>query len=163
MNAREALKAAFPQTEMICNAYLGDLTDEEILARPVDGANHIAWQLGHLITAENGMVEQVCPGSMPTLPEGFKEQHGKETSSSDDAAAFCTKDEYLKLAAEQRAATRKALDSLADEDLDKPAPEALQRIAPTVAGVFSMQPVHWLMHAGQWAVTRRKLGREPLF
>lgn len=163
MNAREALKASFPQAEMICNAYLGDLTDEELLARPVPGVNHIAWQMGHLIAAENGMIEQVCPGSMPALPEGFKQKHSKETAGSDDPSAFCTKDEYMKLAAEQRAATLKALDSLSDEDLDKPAPESLQRLGPNVAGIFSMQPVHWLMHAGQWAVTRRKLGRPALF
>ena len=163
MNAREALKASFPQAEMICGAYLGDLTDDELFARPVPGVNHIAWQMGHLIASEHGMVEQVCPGSMPPLPEGFKEQHSKEASVNDDPAAFCTKEEYLRLAAEQREATLNALDSLSDDDLDKPAPEQLQRIAPTVAGVFSMQPVHWLMHAGQWVVTRRKLGREPMF
>jgi hypothetical protein len=29
--------------------------------------------------------------------------------------------------------------------------------------VFSMQGSHWMMHAGQWAVLRRKLGRPPLF
>jgi hypothetical protein len=32
-----------------------------------------------------------------------------------------------------------------------------------VGDVFSMQGGHLLMHAGQWAVVRRKLGRKPLF
>ena len=163
MNATESLKAAFPQADMITKAYLEDLTDEELLVRPTDGANHIAWQLGHLITSEKGMVEAVCPGSTPPLPDGFAEKHNKDTAGSDDAAAFLSKEEYLKLYDEQRAATLQALDSLNADDLDKPAPESLQQIATTVAGVFSMQPVHWMMHAGQWAVTRRKLGRPPLF
>jgi len=26
-----------------------------------------------------------------------------------------------------------------------------------------LHPQHWLMHAGQWAVVRRKLGKPPLF
>jgi len=163
MNARESLKAAFPQADMITKAYLADMTDEELMVRPVPGANHTAWQLGHLIGSERHMVEQVAPGSMPPLPDGFTEKHTKDTAASDDAAAFLSKDEYVKLYDAQRAGTLKALESLSDDDLDKPAPESLQRIAPTVAAVFSMQPVHWMMHAGQWAVTRRKLGRPPLF
>ena len=35
--------------------------------------------------------------------------------------------------------------------------------APSVGAAFSMQGGHWLMHAGQWAVVRRQLGREPIF
>ena len=49
------------------------------------------------------------------------------------------------------------------DDLDAPAPESLKQIAANVGGIFSMQPTHWTMHAGQWAVVRRKLGRPPLF
>lgn len=163
MNSREALAAAFAQSNMITDAYLDDLTDEELLVRPTAGANHIAWQLGHLIKAENGMINAVCPGSMPPLPEGFAEKHKKETAGSDDPAAFLKKADYVKVMQEQRAGTKRALESLGDDDLDKPAPENLQRLGPNVAAIFSMQPVHWMMHAGQWAVTRRKLGRPPLF
>jgi len=163
MNARDAIKAAFPQSDMIVQAYLGDLTDDELLVRVVDGSNHIAWQLGHLINSERHMIEQTVPGSMPPLPDGFADKHSKETAGSDDRSAFLSKDEYLELYQQQRAATLQALDSLSDDDLDKPGPESLQQIAPTVAAVFTMQPTHWLMHAGQWAVIRRKLGRPPLF
>ena len=28
---------------------------------------------------------------------------------------------------------------------------------------LALHPNHWLMHAGQWAIVRRKLGRPPLF
>ena len=163
MNARQVLKESMNSPTMIAKAYLEDLSDEELLVRPVEGANHIAWQLGHLINSEHNMVEMVCPESMPALPDGFADAYTKETAASDDAAAFLTKEEYLKLMDEQRAGTLAALDGLSDEDLDQPAPEALQQIAPNVGGVFSMQPTHWTMHAGQWAVLRRKLGRPPLF
>ena len=67
MNAHDAIKASMTVPDMIMNSYLGDLTDEELLVRPTEGANHIAWQLGHLLTSEHGMIEQVCPGSMPAL------------------------------------------------------------------------------------------------
>ena len=163
MNAREAIKASYAMPDTICQSYLGDLSDKELMVRPVEGANHIAWQLGHLIGSEHQLVESVCPGSMPSLPEGFTDKHTKETSSSDDPAEFLSKDEYLKLAKEQRAGTLAALEKLSDDDLDKPSPESLQQICPTVGSIFSMQPTHWTMHAGQWAVIRRKLGRPPLF
>ena len=163
MNAHGALRDVLASADSITNAYLGDLSDADLLVRPVPGANHIAWQLGHLIGAENGMISQTCPGSMPALPPGFKEKHSGDTAGSDDRGVFLKKDEYLRLYRQQREATLKALDGLTEADFDRPAPESLRHFVETVGGVFSMQASHWLMHAGQWAVVRRKLGRKPLF
>lgn len=163
MNAREALRVSMDAPTMIVNSYLGDLSDADILVRPVEGANHIAWQLGHLISSEHMMIESVCPGSMSPLPEGFAEKYTSETSGSDDPGDFLTKDEYMQLAAEQRAGTLAALEKLSDDDLDAPGPESMRALVPTVGAVFGMQPTHWVMHAGQWAVIRRKLGHPPLF
>jgi len=163
MNAREALRVSMDAPTMIVNSYLGDLSDADLLVRPVEGANHIAWQLGHLIASEHKIIEAVCPGSMPPLPEGFAEKYTTETSGSDDAGDFLTKDEYLQLAGEQRVGTLAALEKISDDDLDAPGPEAMREFIPTTAAAFSLQPSHWLMHAGQWAVIRRKLGRSPLF
>ena len=73
MNARQALKESMDSPTMIAKAYLEDLSDADLLIRPVEGANHIAWQLGHLISSEHNMIEMVCPGSMPALPDGFAE------------------------------------------------------------------------------------------
>ncbi|MEX0728687.1 MAG: DinB family protein [Planctomycetaceae bacterium] len=163
MHAKDAIKYSLGMGDTITQAYLGDLTDGDLMLRAVPGINHVAWQLGHLIQAEHDMIEMVCPSSMPKLPDGFAAQHSKEASSSDDPAKFLKKTDYLKLAAEQRAGTVKALESLSDADLDKPAPERLHAIAKTVGEVFAMQGQHWTMHNGQWAVLRRKLGHPPLF
>lgn len=163
MNAHGAIRNALASAEMISTAYLNDLSDDDLLVRPVPGTNHIAWQLGHLIAAENGMVEETCPGSMPALPSGFREKHDKETAGSDDRKAFLSKDEYLRLFKQQREATLKALEKMSETDLDRPAPDRFRQYIDTAGGVFVMQASHWLMHAGQWAVVRRKLGRPPLF
>ena len=48
-------------------------------------------------------------------------------------------------------------------DFDKAAPESMKDYAPTVGDAFLILGSHWLMHAGQWAVLRRKLGKPPLF
>lgn len=163
MNAREAIKLSYGTPDQICRSYLGDLKDSDLLVRPVPGANHIAWQLGHLIATEHDTIEDISPGSSPPLPVGFKEKHTKQTAASDDPKAFCTKDEYLKLYDQVRAGTLKALDSVKETDFEKPAPESIRRFCPTVAAVFALHPSHWLMHAGQWAVVRRKIGKPPLF
>jgi hypothetical protein len=163
MNAKEATKAGIDMGAFVCNTYLEDLTDAQLLERSLPGTNHIAWQLGHLIAAENGMLSAVKPGAMPKLPDGFAEKYTKETAGSDNPADFLTKAEYQKLAKEQRAATYALLDSLSDEDLDQPGPEAMRSYCPTVGSVFTMQGSHWLMHGGQWAIIRRKLGKPPLF
>ncbi len=160
MNAREAIKVAIDTGEFVSLAYLEDLTDAEFLRRPHPGCNHINWQVGHLISAENMMIEKVAPGSMPALPAGFAEKYTKETAGNDDATKFVTKDELIKLYKAQRAATLAALAKETDANLDK---ATGVDYAPTVAAMYSLQGSHWLMHAGQWAVLRRQLGRPPLF
>lgn len=163
MDAREALKLSIDMGRMVSMSYLEDLTDEEMMHRPCEGCNHINWQLGHLISAEHQMVGTVCPGAMPELPAGFAEKYAKEKATSDDASGFCTKQELLSAYEQQRAATLAALEALTDEDLDKPSPESMRAYVANVAAIFEMQGSHYLMHAGQWAVIRRQLGRPPLF
>jgi len=160
MNAKEALKLSIDMGDFIASSYLEDLTDAEMMHRPTEKANHIKWQLGHLITAENGMINQISDGQMPDLPDGFAEKYTKETATNDDEAAFDSKEELMKQYQTQRAGTLKALESMNDADFDK---ETGVEYAPTVASMFALQGSHYLMHAGQWAVIRRQLGREPIF
>jgi hypothetical protein len=109
------------------------------------------------------MIDALRPGSSPTLPEGFQKKHSKETAGSDDPKNFLTKAEYLDLFSKQRSATLAVLDTVSDDELGQPAPEKLRAFLKTVGDVFAMQGTHWVMHAGQWALIRRKLGRPPLF
>jgi hypothetical protein len=163
MDTQGAILKSMALADMICQGYLGDLTDSELMIRAVPGVNHIAWQLGHLIASEHGLISDAFPGVMPPLPEGFKARHSKETASDDNPAHFLKKAEYLKLGAEQRQGTLAALAKQTDADFDKPAPESMRSYAPTIGDLFTLMGSHWLMHAGQWAVVRRKQGRPPLF
>ena len=52
MNAREAIKQSMNMPDMIWKSYLNDLSDEDLLVRPVDGANHLAWQFIDCLMAE---------------------------------------------------------------------------------------------------------------
>lgn len=163
MNVHQAIKGSIDMGKFVCMGYLDDLSDEEMMHRPHPEINHIKWQVGHLIASEHAMINGVVPGSMPALPDGFAEKYTKDTSSSNDAAAFDSKEDLLKVFEEQRSAALATLEKASDDDLDKPAPEQMREYAPTVGDAFNLQGAHWLMHCGQWAVIRRQLGRPPLF
>ena len=163
MNSRDAIKLGLDMAQMCCNMYLDDMTDEQLMLRPTEGCNHTNWQLGHLICSDNNLVNAIAAGRMPALPAGFADRYTKETASSDDASAFCTKAELLAAAAEQWAGVAAVLAEMSDQDLDAPTPEPVNTYAPTAGAVFSMLGSHWMMHSGQWVVVRRQLGRPPLF
>jgi len=163
MSIAEQIKHELTMPTFVVQSYLQDLSDEQLLLRPHEKANHIAWQLGHLIVAEHNLVNMVAPDSMPALPDGFAEKHSKETAESDDKNGFCSKEEYFGAMQEQRAATISVLDNLSDADLMQPAPEKIQKFGATVGAVIAGQSAHWMMHAGQWVVVRRQLGKEAMF
>ena len=162
MDAKAAIQTAIATADMITTMYLGDLTDAEMLHRPAKGCNHIKWQMGHLISSEHDMLEQCFPGKMPALPSGFAEKYSRDTCQSDDPAAFDSKQELMTLYAQQRAGTLALLEIVSADELSNEGPEPILSYAPTVGAAFLMQDAHWLMHAGQWAVIRRQLGREAM-
>lgn len=160
MNTKEALKISIDMGRTISMGYVEDLSDDDLMQRPHPKCNHIKWQLGHLIAGEHEMVEIVAPGSMPKLPDGFAARYTKETAGSDDPAKFDSKADLLKQFEAQRAGTLAALAKASDADFDKATGVPY---APTVGAMYELQGSHWVMHAGQWAVVRRMLGRPPLF
>jgi len=142
----------------ITSAYLSDMTDQDILVCPVDGAHHAAWQLGHLILNERRMVEGVAAGSGVPLPADFDRIHGKEVPL-DSREGYLSVAGYAELMANQRAKTLALLGELSSADLQKPAPEFMRGYARYVSSVFLSIASHELMHSGQIAVIRRRLGK----
>ena len=159
MNTKEAIQTAMDMGLFVLDTYLSDLSDADLLTRPCVGCNHLAWQLGHLISSEVDMLNSVFPGKAAELPAGFAEQHSKETCESDDPAGFCTKQEYLDLFQQVRTATLAALDAASDEDFDGPSPEWAREHFPTVGQLLVLIGNHPIMHAGQFVVVRRQLGK----
>jgi len=142
---------------------LGDFSDADMLVRPVPGANHAAWQVGHLVVAENGMVNSCAPGAGGELPAGFAAKFSKETVSIDDPKFFPTKAELIAAFSKTRAATIAWVKSLTPADMEKPSGERIKRFAPTWGHLATTIPTHVAMHVGQFQVIRRKLGKPILF
>jgi hypothetical protein len=159
MNAQDAIRATLSTSSVVLNKYLGDLDDADLMNRPGEGCNHIAWQLGHLIAAENQLLESIVPGSGVELPAGFAEKHSKATSADDNPENFGTKQEYLDLFEKVHEATFKVIARMSDADLDQPAPESFRSMFPTVGHMLVLIATHGLMHAGQFVPVRRRLGK----
>lgn len=159
MNATDVIKQTYSLSNMVLSSYVNDLSDAELLTRPAEGCNHVAWQLGHLIHSECGLLDSIVPGYSVSLPEGFAEHHAKENTTSEDPSQFLSTAEYLDLFSQMKTATFAALDSLSNECLDRPGPEHLASMCPTVGSVFVLIATHAMMHVGQIVPVRRKLDK----
>jgi hypothetical protein len=159
MSGVSIIRGAMKLSDFLVSAYLQDLTNDECLKRPAAGANHALWQLGHLIVADTHLVEACKPGSVPPLPEGFTERYAKENAALDDPSAFDSKETLLQIYAERRKLIDDVLAGVSEDELDQPAPEAFRSKFPTVGSVFTLMAMHPTLHAGQWVVVRRMLGK----
>jgi uncharacterized damage-inducible protein DinB len=164
MNGVEAIRTALNSTQKLTTWFLSDLSDADLLVRPAPGANHIAWQLGHVIVSERSFARDHFPGlTLPELPAGFEKQHGKETQFVDPPAGFAAKAVYLDLFAKVRRATLAGLETLNDAALDQPTTGSMSTFAPTLGALLLLMANHEMMHSGQFSVVRRKLGKPVLF
>ena len=159
MDVKSAIKETFGISNMVLNSYVGDFTDAELMRRPGPGCNHVAWQLGHLISSECSLMNQIQAGVAPALPAGFEEKHSKENTGNDHAADFYTKQEYLDLASKVHEAVIAFLDAYPEKKLDDPSPEHFRNMFPTIGSMFLLIATHSMMHAGQIVPLRRELGK----
>lgn len=162
-----------PQNELLVNAlqgdlaflqnHLGDMSDADLVQRPVPKANTGLWQIGHLISSEAHMVNQCAGKTVIELPAGFADRYKRETASVDDPAKLGNKGDLLPLLQKVRGQTCQWVGSLTPADMSKPAPESMRKMFPTVGNLVYLLPCHGAMHIGQIQVLRRKLGKPILF
>ncbi len=163
MDTKDVIRRSFGRSQMVTTTLLGDLSDADIMQRPVENANHIAWQLAHLIGALHYFGETLKPGSMPALPEGLAQQYSKETAGSDDPAAFLSKDQYTGLLDQQREAMLQVVDELDESAFLADSPDELKSFAPQIIDLIGLAAEHEMMHSGQISMLRRKLGKPVVF
>ena len=92
MNAKDAIRSSANLSSTVLKTYISDLDDADLMRRPSEGCNHLAWQLGHLISSEVQLLEKAAPGRGTKLPDGFAEAHSKEACKNDDPAKFPRKE-----------------------------------------------------------------------
>ena len=161
MNQTQLAVDFYRQQSVLIRAHLSDFSEADMLVRPAAGANHAAWQVGHLTNALVSLIHAVSPGAMPALPADFVRRHGQEGATLD--SGFDSKDKLLDRFDEINEAAIKWVHSLADADKDRATPEQLKGLAGTVGQLVFALPMHTHMHVGQLQVIRRALGKPRLF
>jgi hypothetical protein len=97
MNAKDAIRSSANLSTTVLKTYISDLDDADLMRRPGVGCNHLAWQLGHLISSEVQLLDRVAPGQGIELPVGFADAHSKEACNNDDPVGFHRKRTYVEL------------------------------------------------------------------
>ncbi len=143
---------------MLLNA-IADMSDAELMTRPVPGANHPLWQIGHLLVAENGMLGRMG-GTPVELPAGLAERFAPSKAGSDNPADFVDRATLIELVTKVRSATADFARTCTADMLEKP---THLPFAPNVLEMLVLTSAHMAMHVGQIQVLRRKLGKPVLF
>jgi hypothetical protein len=157
------LSGALARSANMLEHHLADLSDADLLVRPVPSANHAAWQVAHLVDFIGLIVRSVSPGLSVPQSAAFSKAARRESASSDDPTTFVSKAELI---AQLRVATEALIGvvrALRDIDLDAPTPAEFRGLAPTLGDLILTVPMHASMHLGQLQVIRRKLGKPNLF
>jgi hypothetical protein len=163
MTQTEAASDFLSRNLEILKMTVSDFSDQDMLVRPVDGANHAAWQIGHMINSAAHMMGQVAPGVVPESVGKVGEPFTGKAAHVDDPAAYPGKTALLEALSQAYGAVAEWAKTLSQPDLDRPTPTRMQPFAPTVGLLVLMMASHLSMHVGQMQVIRRKLGKPLLF
>ena len=160
MDTTASMISTLDLSMMVLKAYVGDLTDKEILTSPGDGCNSVAYQLGHLISSQVGLLKLVTTETpIPKLPEGFAEHHDSAASKKSDWKSFGTLQTYLDLFDRVNDSVKTSLKTMDPTKLDEQGPESMRAFCPTIGHVYILMATHPMMHVGQFVPVRRMLGK----
>ena len=163
MKAVDFVKLALESSNGWIMGLAGDAKDIPLQRPTPNGGNHPLWNLGHLAYSEGNLVNVCCKGEENPLAD-WAEVFGIGSQPSDDASAYPSIDEVMGKLAELRAGTMAYIESLSDEDLDKPshAEGEMKEWFPTVGACLAAVGNHFCFHGGQIADARRAAGRGVL-
>ena len=150
----------FQQLELV-KLHLRDFSDEDMLRRPFESANHAAWQLGHISSTEATLINIATPGAIPDQDPAFKERHSPKGAKLNDG--FASKEELLQLLTATRQKAIEWVEKLSEEQMKREMPKECEAFAPTVGHLALFIPMHATMHLGQIQAIRRALGKPVLF
>jgi hypothetical protein len=129
-----------------------------------NGGCHTLWVLGHLAYIEAYAVRTFMLGEANPLAHWEEVFDGPDTSG--DIGRYPPFDEVLATCREVRESTIALLDSLSEDDLDRPSakvPEGFEGTFGTYRLCLQYVADHWYMHRGHLADARRAAGLERMW
>ncbi len=163
MKAIEAIQFTMELSENVVMSLIDDMKDAPLTFPTPNGGSHPLWVLGHLTFGE-GLVRAALFGE-PNPVEHWRPLFDGGIEPVDDPGLYPSFDEVRAKFTELRAANMKLLQSLTDQDLDKPAadpPKGLEPYFATYGKTFLTVAQHVMSHRGNVADARRAAGRKPV-
>lgn len=143
---------------------LADISDEQMAEQRVEGINHPAWILGHLIYSADSAIG--AAGGDKTLSDEFIKKYAGGSKLTNIRADYpSTKEELLNDLDARFAKAIELAANASEEVLARPTPSP--RLRPTLPTMRDLLPflftVHFSLHLGQLSAWRRTMGLAPLF
>ena len=159
MNTKQFIIEQMQMVRGMLNEWVNDIPEDKMTVRAIDGGVHLAWILSHLAWSEAGTINKFIreqPNPMRRLGKAC----GMGSTVVDDAGAYPSKSEALANLEKVRAETLKFLETLSEDDLDKPV-EGGPPEFKTWGSIFALIASHEAHHGGQISVIWRRLGNKP--
>lgn len=162
MSMKKRLQGQLRHARGFSDGMLSSFTTPEQWTHQVHpAANHALWFAGHMGVVDNSMIRMLAPQRGEKRPE-YQEKFGMGSTPSANPEDYPPVAEVLDYMRERRQTLLEVLDSLSDEDIDKPTPKGAPDFLPDVGSVFELVAWHEGLHSGQVTVARRALGNTPL-
>ena len=161
MHHRDAMTYSLSMSGRFLGMMTADLTPEQLLHRPCEGANCAAWLLGHLILTDRGGYKLFGDVSeLPALPDDGFESRFSRNEEAPKAGEFGDVSKLAPLFQETHNHFIAKAATLSEETLVTPVEN---RPFKTIGEMMFFMPIHITSHAGQISMIRRTLGLPALF
>jgi uncharacterized damage-inducible protein DinB len=168
MPTSHRVELARQQMQFARNYTLGllkDIDDAQWFLQPGGVVTHVAWQVGHLAMAQYGLTMIRVRGKEPEdealIPADFVRKFQKGTQPEANPASYPSPAEIRNVLQRVHERACEELTRYTDEQLDVKLPEP-HAVFDTKLGSVFFCSAHELIHAGQIALLRRLLGKQPL-
>jgi hypothetical protein len=164
MHSIDLIRENLRRSEELVLVKIEDMREHALVFPTPRGGCHTLWTLGHLAYIESLVVQHFMLGRPNPLADWEGLFDGAEVSS--DADRFPPFDHVLRECRKVRTSTRALIDTLTEEDMDRPsanAPEIVADLFGTYRGCLQYAADHWFMHRGQLADARRAAGLERMW
>jgi uncharacterized damage-inducible protein DinB len=160
MRMKETIEFALSVSNRAVLSVIDDMSDAPTTFPTPNGGCHPLWVLGHLTVVE-GMIRAVLFGDKNPAAE-WQQYFGENSEPISDAGAYPPLTEVREKYFQLREQNLKLLESLSEEDLDKPTkapPKGREREFATYGQSFLVLALHQTMHRGNVTDARRAAGR----
>src|SRR5713226_5107683 len=163
MQTKEAIQFALALSNGAVLSAIDKMSDAATTFPTPNGGCHPLWVLGHLTMVE-GIIPEVLFGQKNPVAE-WQKYFGENSQPVDNAGAYPPFAEVRAKYLELRERNLKLLESLSEEDLDKPTkapPKGREQEFATFGRSFLVLALHQTMHRGNVTDARRAAGRAAL-